>query len=285
MFRRVLATTAATLTLCGLAAIPALPAHASPEDGEGCIGLPDVPAAFVCVISVTPTAVAPTVTTSSIPVTVPRFCYLAGCTSPTTVNVPVPGVTPSTGNVAVIWYRGTNYPIGYGTGAVVQPIVDGVVAQGAALAGTATALAGTVVTYVRTTADNVTQFAVTTAGNAVTTVNGAVATANGLVATVTQIVLAQVQAVIDTVPTTGELQAAVNAAVAQAIAIANGAVATTTEFVRERVTEPILEIWEPIRDELNEFDANEYVQERLERLQPTFDRVAQIIEDALNVTL
>lgn len=285
MFRRVIATTAAALTLCGLAAIPALPAHATPEDGEGCIGLPDVPTAYVCVVSLTPTAVVPTVTTSSIPVTVPRFCYVAGCTSATTVNVPVPGATPSTGNVAVIWYRGTSYPIGFGTGPVVQAIVDGVAAEGSELAGDAvglaTGLAGTVLSYAGTTVNGLAQYAVTTVNNTVTTVNGAVATANGLVATVSQIVLAQVQAVVDTVPTQGELQAAVDAAVVQARAIAAGASATATAFIRDNVTEPLLEIWEPIRDEINDFDPDEHVRERLERLQPTFDRIGEVLYDVI----
>ena len=112
MIKRLLATVAAT---AAFATALATPAAASPEDGQGCVGTPTIPGAYVCVISLTPTSALPTVTTSSVPVPVPPVCYFLDCTDPTTVNVPVPGLTPGSGTVAVLWYQGRHYPIAAGT--------------------------------------------------------------------------------------------------------------------------------------------------------------------------
>lgn len=120
--RGIAALAAAAAIASGFAA----PAVASPQDGEGCVGFPAVPATYVCVISVTPGGAVPTTSTTSIPVTVPRFCYAVDCVGPTTVNVPVPGVTPGSGVVATLWYGGTYYPIGVGT----VPGVSGVPGTG-----------------------------------------------------------------------------------------------------------------------------------------------------------
>ena len=110
-FARALAALGAALTI---PVVVASPAAASPEDGQGCAGLPAIPQTYVCVISATPQNAVPTTTTTTIPVTVPRVCYVADCTGPTVVNVPVPGVTPGTGAVAVLWYQGVYYPIAIG---------------------------------------------------------------------------------------------------------------------------------------------------------------------------
>lgn len=112
ILRRAIAVTAVALTMTALAVAPA---SASPEDGEGCVGFPSLPDTYVCVISVTPGNVVPTTTTATIPVTVPRFCYVADCLGPTTVNVPVPGVQPGSGVVAQLWYKGQYIPIAVGT--------------------------------------------------------------------------------------------------------------------------------------------------------------------------
>lgn len=109
MLRRLLATAAAALPL---ACLVAAPASASPEDGQGCAGTPDIPAAYVCVVSLTPAQPLPAVTTTHVPVTVPRVCYYADCTDRTTVLVPVPGYTPGSGYAAVLYWNGRYYPIG-----------------------------------------------------------------------------------------------------------------------------------------------------------------------------
>lgn len=108
MIKRVLTTFAATAAFAGALVSPAA---ASPEDGQGCVGAPDIPGAYVCVVSLTPTNALPTVTTTTVPVTVPRLCYFAGCTDPRTVQVPVPGYTEGSGYVAVLYWNGGYYTI------------------------------------------------------------------------------------------------------------------------------------------------------------------------------
>jgi hypothetical protein len=121
LFRRALAPlTALAFAAAGLAV--AGPAAAA---GEGCAGLPEMPQAYVCVVELNPGAVAPDVTTTPVPVRVPPVCYVAGCTAPTVVNVPVPGASAGSGNVAVLYYQGTYYPIGIGLD-VVWPLVQDV---------------------------------------------------------------------------------------------------------------------------------------------------------------
>lgn len=112
MLKKFLTTAVATAAFAGLMATPAT---AGPDDGKGCVGFPSLPDTYVCVISVTPGAAVPTTTTSTIPVTVPRFCYVADCVGPTTVSVPVPGVQPGSGVVAQLWYKGQYIPIAVGT--------------------------------------------------------------------------------------------------------------------------------------------------------------------------
>jgi vacuolar-type H+-ATPase subunit H len=120
VFHRALATALAGLALtAGLA-----PASATPEDGEGCAGSPSLPDTYVCVISVTPENVVPTTTVGSIDVTVPKLCYVAGCAEPRTVEVPVPGVTPKTGVVATLWYKGAYIPIAVGTADALALVYD-----------------------------------------------------------------------------------------------------------------------------------------------------------------
>lgn len=105
--------------------LTAVPAHADPSDGKGCVGTPAVPASYVCVVSLTPAAALPQTSTTNIPVTVPPICYFLDCTPETTVNVPVPGVAPGSGVVAVLWYQGQTYPIATGTaGTALQQVVD-----------------------------------------------------------------------------------------------------------------------------------------------------------------
>lgn len=264
MFRRVLATTAAALVLAGVAAVPAaVPAAASPEDGQGCAGLPDLPAAYVCIISVTPEAALPTVTTSYIPVTVPRVCYVAGCTSATTVQVPVPGATPSSGNVAVLWYQGVHYPIGAGTGAVITPIVNGVVTTATTAVNNALATVNGVISLAGTVADNAYRYAVTTVNNTVTYVNGLVGTVNGLVTTVVGIVDAQA-----------------DAAIAEAQRIADEAPQAIADFV-ERELQPVVELVLRVYETLRDLDLNQELQEIVERLQPTLDRLGEIVDNVL----
>lgn len=124
VLQRVLATTVATLALAAAGATVAVPANASPEDGKGCVGSPSIPASYVCVISVTPENVTPGVTTTMVPVTVPSVCYFLDCTAATTVDVPVPNVTPRSGVVAVLWYQGVYYPIAVGTVDAMKLLAD-----------------------------------------------------------------------------------------------------------------------------------------------------------------
>lgn len=123
MSTRFLATVAAAAAFTAGGVIAAVPAHAGP--GEGCAGLPEMPTAYVCIVSLTPEQGLPGVSTSSIPVRVPPVCYVAGCTQATTVNVPVPGTTEPEGNIAVLSYQGTYYPIGIGLD-VIWPLVEDV---------------------------------------------------------------------------------------------------------------------------------------------------------------
>lgn len=110
---RVLTALAAT---AALSAALVTPAAASPEDGQGCVGTPTIPLTYVCVVSLTPTNAVPDVAvTTYVPVDVPPICYFLDCTEPTTVNVPVPTVTPGSGWVAVLYHDGTYYPIAVST--------------------------------------------------------------------------------------------------------------------------------------------------------------------------
>jgi hypothetical protein len=88
---------------------PAAPASAV---GEGCLGFPSIPEAYVCVVTLDPTAALPGTSSGSYPVTVPEFCYLAGCVPARTVYVPVPGTSSGSGYVAVLYYRGEYYSVG-----------------------------------------------------------------------------------------------------------------------------------------------------------------------------
>lgn len=121
-FRRALTGTLTALAIAasGIALAPA--ASADPSDGKGCAGVKTVPAAYVCIISTSPQNAVPTVSSTPIPVSVPPICYVADCTAPTTVNVPVPGVTPGSGVVAVLWYQGVYYPIAVGSIPPIPPI-------------------------------------------------------------------------------------------------------------------------------------------------------------------
>jgi hypothetical protein len=119
---RALATTVAGLALTAGAVVVAGPAAAT---GEGCVGLPSVPAAYVCVVALSPENAVPAVTSTNVPVTVPEVCYYVSCTGPKTVQVPVPGATPNSGYLAVLRYQGVDYPVGVGTaGGAYQAILD-----------------------------------------------------------------------------------------------------------------------------------------------------------------
>jgi hypothetical protein len=120
---RALATTVAGLALTTGAVVAAAPASAAPV-GPGCVGLPSVPAAYVCVVSIDPANAVPNVTTTNFPVQVPAVCYYVDCTDPTTVNVPVPGYSDKTGYVAVITYNGQTYSIGAGVGSTLTTVTD-----------------------------------------------------------------------------------------------------------------------------------------------------------------
>lgn len=125
--RRLLTATAVGVAMTAGTIAVAGPAAASPEDGQGCVGTPAVPASYVCVISVTPGNALPTTTTSYVPVNVPPVCYFLDCTDASTVNVPIPGATLNNGAVVVLWYQGVSYPIGLGLGGTVMPIVQGAI--------------------------------------------------------------------------------------------------------------------------------------------------------------
>lgn len=218
---RALAATAATLALSTVAVTLAAPASATPEDGKGCAGLPAVPQSYVCVISATPGNAVPTTTTTTIPVAVPRICYVADCTGPTTVGVPVPGVQPGTSAVAVLWYQGVTYPIAVGqvpSLELVQPYVTLVTGTVNTALTTATSLANSTVT----TATN-------TVGTATTLANGTVTTAtslaNSTVATATTLANGAVTTATNTVTTATTLA---NGTVATATALANSTIATAT---------------------------------------------------------
>ena len=125
-FHRAIATVVGSLAFTAAGIAGAGSALATPEDGEGCIGTPDVASSYICVISLTPEAALPNTTTTTVPVTVPSVCYFVGCTAKTTVDVPVPGVAPSDGVVAVLWYQGQYIPISVGTGAATELLNDAV---------------------------------------------------------------------------------------------------------------------------------------------------------------
>jgi len=57
----------------------------------------------------------PSTSTSGIPVDLPRICYVAGCTDPAPVTVPVPGASAGNGHVAVLYYNGQYVPVAVGT--------------------------------------------------------------------------------------------------------------------------------------------------------------------------
>ena len=137
------AATALAFTASGL--VTAAPAAAGPLDG--CAGLPEMPAAYVCIVT-NPTGGLPGVASTPVPVRVPPVCYIAGCTQATVVNVPVPSTTEPSGNIAVLTYQGRTYPIGIGLD-VVWPIVEDV----QILAGGAVAKVGATVDNLPTTGE------------------------------------------------------------------------------------------------------------------------------------
>ena len=105
-FRLALAGTVASVALSAATATAAPPV--------GCYGLPDVPSAFVCVVSFTPGGAVPSAgTEGDYLVTVPRFCA-GDCYGPIPLTVPKPYVRPGTGSVAVVTYNGRTYVIAVG---------------------------------------------------------------------------------------------------------------------------------------------------------------------------
>lgn len=113
LLHRAVATAVAGLAFAAAGVVGAAPAAAAP--GEGCAGSPDIPATYVCIVKLDPYAAVPDTTITYVPVTVPRLCYVAGCTTGSVVNVPVVGLTPREGIVAVLSYQGQYYPIAVGT--------------------------------------------------------------------------------------------------------------------------------------------------------------------------
>lgn len=102
-FRAVLVTAVTVLSLSGGAA------HADPP--EGCVGLPSVPEAFVCITQWSPENAVPAVTPGpGQTVVVPEFCVFE-CVGPTPVTVPNVVVTQGDGVVAVIEYDGTTHTV------------------------------------------------------------------------------------------------------------------------------------------------------------------------------
>lgn len=125
MLKRLLTTTVAGAALAAGSLSVAAPAHAGPGDGQGCVGTPTIPLTYVCVISVDPKPLLPNVTITPVPVTVPPICYFAGCTTATTVNVPIPNVSKgSGGNVVVLWHNGVYYPIAVEVDGLVRTVVE-----------------------------------------------------------------------------------------------------------------------------------------------------------------
>jgi hypothetical protein len=116
---RLLATTVAGLAVAAGTVVAATPAQAT---GEGCVGVPSVPAAYVCVVSLTPTNAVPTVTSTPYTVTVPSVCYYLGCTGDKPVTVPIPGVAEGSGQIALLYYNGVYYPIAVSSGGVVATV-------------------------------------------------------------------------------------------------------------------------------------------------------------------
>jgi hypothetical protein len=102
------ATTATAIMTCGLASVGVGVANA---ESENCIGLPSIPPAFVCVVSLTPENAIPSIGTSGgTDVTVPAVCYYLDCTEPTTTTVPTPTISGG-GSIAVISYNGSTYTV------------------------------------------------------------------------------------------------------------------------------------------------------------------------------
>ncbi len=187
------ATTAA-LTVAGLAA--GGPAYADPSNGEGCAGLPSIPATYVCVIEVTPTNALPSTYSTPVPVDVPKVCYVAGCTDPAPVNVPVPGLTPGSGQVAVLWYQGQYIPVAAGTGTLLS-LVDDVIDLANGGAGTVLGIANGAVATVNGVLDGL---------PSVSEIRSMVL---GIVNGVVDEVLQEVGGIVDWLPTQDEIVAAV----------------------------------------------------------------------------
>ncbi|HVF06719.1 MAG TPA: hypothetical protein VNA20_17925 [Frankiaceae bacterium] len=141
-FHRAVATAVAGLAFTAAGIAGAGSALATPEDGKGCVGTPAVPASYVCVISLTPENALPTTASTNVPVTVPPLCYLLDCTDETVVNVPVPGVTPTSGVVAVLWYQGQYIPISAGTGWATERVTETVDLAVATALGTVATVQG-----------------------------------------------------------------------------------------------------------------------------------------------
>lgn len=112
-----LARAATTVAAVTAALTVPLATPAAADGPTGCAGFPSIPETYVCIVQNTPENAVPTVTTTTMPVTIPAFCYVAGCTEDTTVDVPVPDVEPGTGVLIVLSYQGTQYPI-----AMVDPV-------------------------------------------------------------------------------------------------------------------------------------------------------------------
>lgn len=107
--RSAVATVATLLPLIATSAATAAPP-------EGCVGLPSVPEAYVCIVSWTPENAVPTVTPGSETVWLPEVCVFT-CIGPTPVTVP--GISPNSGTIAVVRYRDQDYSIS--TSSVPQP--------------------------------------------------------------------------------------------------------------------------------------------------------------------
>lgn len=126
-FRRAVATATVTLALAaGLAG----PASASPpEDALYCTGNAAQPATNVCLVTLTPGYVLPTVADTDVPVEVGSVCLpTGGCTSPFVVYVPAAEVTPGSGQVATLWYQERYYTVA-ASPVVVAEILKGLVAE------------------------------------------------------------------------------------------------------------------------------------------------------------
>lgn len=131
----------AIAAVAGLAAplLLASPASAGPDDGQGCVGIQGRPLAYVCVVTLDPTAVPSVEQTGTTTLFDENVCYFVGCRR-VTVTAPTYGLDLPESPVLVIYYNGQYHSVSVASlpGA---PSTDGYVAAVTGAVATGGALA------------------------------------------------------------------------------------------------------------------------------------------------